>query len=155
MWAAQFLLMDSFSCRLDCRFTMLAGKSLSIQATCPKREMCLQLRYSLMLLSRVIYELRCRWREYLLSDVDVTGVFLSLDCVSGTLCLSHYMTEIFRLYSCDARLPDDSISCPLHHCWLTDTPSLRFLPYVTSASTLIPICRCGALPHYEGYVVNV
>ena len=31
----------------------------------------------------------------------------------------------------------------IHHCWLTDAPSLRFLPYATSASTLIPIYRCG------------
>jgi len=28
-----------------------------------------------------------------------TGVFPSLDCVSGTLCLLHYVTETFHLYS--------------------------------------------------------
>jgi len=31
--------------------------------------------------------------------VSETGVFLSLDRVSGTLCLSHYVTEISHLYS--------------------------------------------------------
>ena len=31
--------------------------------------------------------------------VSETGVFLSLDRVSGTLCLSHYVTEISYLYS--------------------------------------------------------
>jgi len=31
--------------------------------------------------------------------ISHTGVFLSLDRVSGTLCLSHYATEIFHLYS--------------------------------------------------------
>ena len=31
--------------------------------------------------------------------VSETGVFPSLDCVSGILCLSHYVTEISHLYS--------------------------------------------------------
>ena len=31
--------------------------------------------------------------------VSETGVFPSLDRVSGTLCLSHYVTEISHLYS--------------------------------------------------------
>jgi len=31
--------------------------------------------------------------------VSETGVFLSLDRVFGTLCLSHYVTEISHLYS--------------------------------------------------------
>jgi len=43
-----------------------------------------------------------RWRLSALDQhqcVSETGVFPSLDHVSGTLCLSHYVTEISHLYS--------------------------------------------------------
>jgi len=45
----------------------------------------------------------CLWNSLSVAlrdrDISLVPVFLSLDCVSGTLCLSHYVTEISHLYS--------------------------------------------------------
>ena len=44
----------------------------------------------------------CMFSQFVLNDYSINstgGVFPSLDRVSGTLCLLHYMTETSHLYS--------------------------------------------------------
>ena len=69
--------------------------------------------------------------------VSETGVFPSLDCVSGTLCLSHYVTEISPLYSlrdfwrhfglCRAAADSDLFFAMYKYTYLLTY--LRFLPF--------------------------
>ena len=68
--------------------------------------------------------------------VSETGVFPSLDGVSGTLCLSHYVTEISHLYSLRDFRRHFGLCRAAAHIWLL----LFFAPCTTILTYLLTYC---------------